>query len=89
MLSFDYLREVESSQAVVDSTDVFVLTSSGGAKLLTLDARDPSTAVWTSSGDISLAEFAGQTIRVGFRFTTVNASANNFIGWLIDNVRVE
>lgn len=89
VLSFKYLREVENGRTGVDRADVIVLTATGGGKLASIDSRTPSSGVWTESGDISLAAYAGQTIRIVFRFTTVDSVANDFVGWLIDDVRVE
>lgn len=87
-LSFEYFREVESYSGSYDRTQVEVVTSSGSATVFDLDATDPSSATWTSSGEISLAAFAGQTIQIRFRFDTIDGVANDFTGWLIDDVVV-
>jgi hypothetical protein len=44
--------------------------------------------LWTSSGNLSLAAFAGDTIRLRFTFNTVDSAANTFTGWFIDDVKV-
>ncbi len=88
-LSFDYYRVVESfSGGSYDRTEVDIVTAGGSTTVFALDSTDPSTAAWTNSGAISLASFAGQTIQVRFRFDTVDNVANNFTGWLIDDVVV-
>ena len=89
VLSFDYLRQVESFNGAFDRTQVDVIRSNGTAtNVFNLDSRNPSNAAWTSSGDISLAAFAGDTIQLRFRFNTVDGVSNRFIGWFIDDVSV-
>jgi len=89
-LSFDFFRRVESFNGQFDRTIVDVIRSNGTATtVFTRDARNPSANTpWGSSGNISLAAFAGDTIRLRFRFDTVDATANNFAGWFIDDVAV-
>lgn len=88
-LTFQYLREVESYPSFpFDVASVDVVTDSGSTTVWSLDSQDPSTAVWTSSGAISLSAFAGQKIRIRFRFDTVDAGFNDFIGWFVDDVVV-
>lgn len=87
-LSFDYYRVVESYSGAYDRTEVAVSTN-GGTSWSTVWSRDSSnasTAAWASSGSISLASFAGQAIRVRFRFDSVDGSYNSFTGWFIDDV---
>jgi extracellular elastinolytic metalloproteinase len=89
-LSFDFYRQVESFNGQFDRTTVDVIRSNGTATtVFTRDSRNPSTPLaWQSSGNISLAAFAGDTIRLRFRFNTVDGSFNNFDGWFIDDVSV-
>ncbi len=88
-LTFDYFRRVESFNGSFDRTQVDVIRSDGSAvNVFNLDSRTPSVAAWTSSGNISLAAFAGETIQLRFRFNTVDGTANNFTGWFIDDVTV-
>ena len=90
MLSFDFLRQVESFNGAFDQTEVQVVTADGTATtVFSLDSSNPSTPAWGSSGNISLEAFAGQEIQLRFRFMTVDSSFNNFIGWLIDDVSVD
>ncbi|MGH7538003.1 MAG: carboxypeptidase regulatory-like domain-containing protein [Gemmatimonadales bacterium] len=37
---------------------------------------------------VDLSAFRGQTVRIGFAFTTVDQLYNGFRGWIIDNVQV-
>ena len=97
-LTFQYFREVEparptpevkaGSHSLVDRTRVEIVTAGGATVVFALSSEDPSTATWVSSGAISLAQFAGQSIQVRFVFDTVDALKNNKIGWLVDDVVV-
>jgi extracellular elastinolytic metalloproteinase len=89
VLTFDYSRRVESFNGAFDRTQVDVIRANGTtANVFNLDSRNASNPAWTSSPNISLAAFAGQTIRLRFRFNTVDSISNNFAGWLIDDVQV-
>jgi hypothetical protein len=88
-LTFQYLREVEFTVGFpFDRTEVDIVTEAGSTTVFSLDSEDASSAVWTSSGAISLAAFAGEQIRVRFRFETIDGVLNDFIGWFIDDVVV-
>ncbi len=89
-LAFDYYRGVEGpTQNPFDVTTAAV-SANGGAwtTVWTRDSRDASQESWSSSGAISLAAFAGDTIRVRFRFDSVDEEFNDFTGWFIDDVVV-
>lgn len=87
--SFDYFRQVENFIGDFDITTVDVIRSNGTATtVFSLNSRNPSTSVWTSSGVIPLGAFAGDTIRLRFTFDTVDSFTNSFTGWLVDNVTV-
>ncbi|MCB1055201.1 MAG: M36 family metallopeptidase [Acidobacteria bacterium] len=89
-LSFDYYRVVESFSGSYDQTEVAV-SGNGGATWTTvwsMDSSNASTAAWTSSGSISLASFAGQSIQLRFRFNSVDSVSNTFTGWFVDDVVV-
>ncbi|MCP4656061.1 MAG: hypothetical protein GY856_11665 [bacterium] len=83
-LSLQYLREAEQS-VNYDKTEVIVVTQSGSTTVLTI-ATNATT--WTSISPISLAGFAGESIRIRFRFDTVDSYANGYMGWFIDDVVV-
>lgn len=88
-LSFNYYRRVESYNGSYDRTQVHVIRSNGTAtQVFNLDSRNASSTTWQSSGNLSLSAFAGDTIRIRFTFNTVDSLANNFTGWLIDDVKV-
>jgi extracellular elastinolytic metalloproteinase len=88
-LSFDHFREVEPFAGQFDRTTVEVIRSSGAATTVFLrDSSNASIPEWTSSGDIPLAAFAGDTIRLRFTFDSIDSFGNGFRGWLVDNVTV-
>ena len=90
-LRFQYLREVESgSSGSYDKTSVEVAVGSSTTwtKIWSKDSKDPSQKSWQSSGELSLAEYAGKTIKVRFNFDSVDSYDNAHIGWMIDDVVV-
>jgi hypothetical protein len=89
-LSFNHFRRVESyASGSYDKTLVDVIRSNGTVtNVFSLDSRNASSTAWASSGNLSLSAFAGDTIRVRFTFNTVDATANTYTGWLIDDVKV-
>lgn len=88
-LSFQYLRQVESfAGGSFDQTRVEIVSAGSSTQIFALDSTDASSAVWTSSGDLSLAAFAGQAIQVRFAFDSVDGQFNGFLGWFVDDVVV-
>jgi extracellular elastinolytic metalloproteinase len=88
-LSFDFFREVETFPGQFDRTLVEVIRSNGAATTVFLrDSSNASVPEWVSSGEIPLAPFAGDTVRVRFTFDSIDAFGNTFRGWLVDNVVV-
>ena len=88
-LSFSSWREVESyAGSAFDRTWVEV-SYDGGASWETVwyrDSSDPSLAEWTAES-VALSP-GGESVRVRFRFDTVDGVANDYRGWLIDDVSV-
>jgi hypothetical protein len=87
-LSFDSLRQVESYSGGYDITEVAIEVAGSGTwnVVWSRTSADPSTLGWLSSGPISIGSFAGQDIRVRFRFDSVDALYNAYLGWLVDDV---
>jgi len=88
-LSFRLFREVESgSSGSYDRTSVEVAVdgSTSWKKIWSKDSKAPSVKSWESSGDLSLAELAGKSVRVRFNFDSVDGQDNAHVGWLIDDV---
>jgi hypothetical protein len=89
-LSFKFYREVESGgSGSFDKTAVEAATdgSTSWKKLWSKDSTESSTKAWTSA-EISLADYAGKSIRVRFNFDSVDNYDNEHVGWMIDDVRV-
>lgn len=52
----------------------------------TLPAQDSQT--WTSSGDINLSAYAGNTVRIAFRYMSTSGNAGEFSAWQVDDVKI-
>jgi carboxypeptidase T len=89
VLSFNYFRRVESSTAGYDITAVDVLVGATSTTVFTRNSTNPSVAQWVSSGNISLASFAGQNIQLRFRFHSRTNTNNNHTGWLVDDIVIQ
>jgi leucyl aminopeptidase len=87
LLKFKYFRQVESTNGAFDVTSVEIVSGTT-TTVWTLNSSNPSTLVWTDSGAISLAAFAGKSIQVRFRFDSKDSSSNAFKGWMVDDVVV-
>jgi extracellular elastinolytic metalloproteinase len=88
-LSFNYFRRVEAYSGQYDRTFVDVIRSNGTvATVWSLSSANASSTAWASTGNISLAAYAGDTIRLRFTFNTVDGVSNAFTGWLVDDVKV-
>lgn len=88
-LTFDFVRQVESfGGGSFDRTAVEVVTAGGATEVFQRSSSDASIGAPSSSGPISLAAFAGQAIRLRFRFDTIDEIANGFRGWHVDDVVV-
>jgi len=91
VLSFWYWREVESYTAQArDVTSVWVRYGAGAwQEVWRLDSCTASAATWTASPQIALAVPVGvASLRVEFRFDSVNGTANRYTGWFVDDVQV-
>lgn len=90
-LSFNYLLQTEGSSSTYDLAKVQV-SNNGGASFITLaSSADGSQLVqggaWQTA-TFDLSAFAGQNIQIRFSFDTVDASANSYEGWYVDDVQV-
>jgi hypothetical protein len=52
------------------------------------DPQIPETSSWLRNKAIDLTAYSGHNIRVRFQFSTLDASANNFPGWGIDDFSI-
>jgi hypothetical protein len=90
-LSFKFWRGVESHSGGGYDKTLVQVSLDGASSWKTVwsrDCKDASGKAWKSSGAISLAEFAGKSIRVRFSFDSVDDYANDHVGWMIDDVLV-
>jgi leucyl aminopeptidase len=87
-LRFQYFRQVESSSGSWDVASVEIVSGTTVSTVWSRSSANPSTTVWTDSGAVSLAAFAGTSIQVRFRFNSKDSSSNAFKGWLVDDVVV-
>ncbi len=53
-----------------------------------LDETPHSAGAWHVR-EVDISGFAGQSVQLEFYFTTIDSTANNFIGWLIDSMVIE
>ena len=90
VLTFDYRRQVENFNGDFDRTAVDISTDGGNTwtEVFKLNATNTSQNAWVTSSIIPRASFAGETILIRFRFESVHAITNNFVGWFIDEVQV-
>jgi len=82
---WDYVLDVEDT-ASRDIAVVEVATSSGGfANWTTVWEKDSTGWDW-QWGEADLSSYAGQTIKLRFRFDSVDATNNDGFGWMIDDL---
>jgi len=93
-LRFLYFIGVEDNNTYWDQRRVQVAVDNPGGTTTFTDLvqfSDDKAAVgpkWLNSGPISLAQYAGKTIRLRFHFNTINDDYNTGLGWLVDDVSI-
>ncbi len=90
-LRFYYRYETETTGARWDQRWVQVSVDGQPFKNLVQLSDDPQmaeTTAWMQSKAIDLSAYSGHTIRIRFAFATLDASANNYAGWGIDDFTV-
>lgn len=88
-LRFEYFMNTEDGNPYWDQRRVQI--SANGGRFVDLfqlsdDRQEPQ--IWLNSGPISLADYAGQEIRLRFHFDVIDEDYNNGSGWAVDNVTV-
>lgn len=86
-LRFWYFYNTESPEKHYDQRWVQISVNGGPFRDLLQLSGDPSD-YWLRSPAISLAAYAGQTVRLRFYFATLDQALNNYLGWIIDDVSV-
>ncbi|OGF67454.1 MAG: hypothetical protein A2Y62_14235 [Candidatus Fischerbacteria bacterium RBG_13_37_8] len=87
LLSFMYVYQGEggtsydrsSAHVSPDGTTWTQVWTDAGSAVLT----------WTSSGNLSLASWAGQSIRLRFSFNSVDGLYNDYLGFAVDNIQIQ
>ncbi len=87
VLKFRYYSLTEDSFAYWDQRRVQI-SANGGPFQDVLQLWDDPIGEWQSSPLISLAPYAGKTIRVRFYFHSIDPYNNGFTGWWIDDVSI-
>ena len=85
-LSFSYVLETENGPPYDAAVVEMSTTGSGGPWQIVDDL--PNASSWTTR-TVNLSSYAGQTIHLRFRFDSVDDFANNYFGWLLDDIRLE
>jgi len=86
-LRFWYYYGTESPETHYDQRRVQISVNGGAFSDLHQLSGDP-VDYWLRSPAISLAAYAGQTVRLRFYFATLDGALNNYLGWIIDDVSV-
>jgi hypothetical protein len=86
-LRFWYFYNTEGPEKHYDQRRVQISVNGGSFNDLLELSGDPSD-YWLHSPAISLAAYAGQTVRLRFYFVTLDRALNNYPGWIVDDVSV-
>ncbi len=86
-LRFWYYYHTESPEKHYDQRRVQISINGGAFSDLAQLSGD-TVDYWLRSPAISLAAYAGQTVRLRFAFATLDRALNNFPGWIIDDVSI-
>ncbi|MEO1365988.1 MAG: hypothetical protein AAFX50_02340, partial [Acidobacteriota bacterium] len=88
-LVFSYYLQVDDPRPERDRAEL-AISVAGGPWLprWAASSSEPLPAEWLESPSLSLAAYAGQDIRLRFRFDSVDPEHNAGYGWLVDEVRI-
>lgn len=86
-LQFWYYYETENPGLHWDQRWVQI-SANGGAFTNLYQLSDDVTKTWLRSPAISLATYAGSTVRIRFYFATLDSISNQYKGWYIDDLSV-
>jgi hypothetical protein len=90
-LRFYYRYQTETTGTKWDQRWVQISIDGGPFINLTQlsdDPQIPETSSWLRNKAIDLSPYSGHIIRVRFQFSTLDASANNYPGWGIDDFSI-
>ena len=86
-LRFRYYADTESSAPYWDQRWVQIAGTDGLFRNV-MQLYDDPPRTWVESPSISLAAYAGQTIRVRFHYNTFDEYYNGGLGWVVDDLRI-
>ena len=86
-LDFWYYYETESSGINWDQRWVQISVNNGPFTNIH-QLSDDQTRVWLRSPAISLATYAGSSVRIRFYFVTLDGLGNQYKGWYIDDISI-
>lgn len=86
-LRFYYQTETETAERQWDQRWVQISVN-GGPFTDVIQLSDEPKRYWLRSPAISLAQYAGQSIRIRFYFATLDSANNRYAGWYIDDVSI-
>jgi hypothetical protein len=87
-LRFAYYADIEDGGPYWDQRRVQVSDGGRFTDLAQLTDDKQVGQLWLDSGPISLASYAGKTIRLRFHYDAVDQERNAGKGWAIDDVRI-
>ncbi|MEJ7601014.1 MAG: M20/M25/M40 family metallo-hydrolase [Kofleriaceae bacterium] len=88
-LAFKFYRDVEKARGSYDVVSVDVVVGATATNVYRKTSATSSSASWLRTKPISLAQFAGQTIKLRFTFDTIDGRFNiDYKGWLVDDIVV-
>jgi len=87
-LRFTYYADVEDGERHWDQRRVQISDGGKFVDLYQLMDDKQIGQVWLDSGPISLAEYAGKTIRLRFHYDSIDEERNTGKGWMVDNIRI-
>lgn len=86
-LRFRYYADAETSTPYWDQRWLQIAGNDGLFRNVYAFYEDPPRT-WLESPAISLASYAGQTIRIRFHHNSLDAYYNSSLGWVIDDLRI-
>lgn len=86
-LTFFHQAETEFFDGAFDRRIVEIDAGEGWVELISWDSADPNPTAWTGV-QVDLGAYAGKSVRIRFRFDSVDNLYNDYRGWNIDDVTV-
>jgi hypothetical protein len=81
-------RRQADPRAGFDTSKVQISTAGTSSPYTDLQSVTDNTGIWRYAGVTNIFTSGGATADLRFRFDTVDGAANNFLGWMVDDVQV-